>query len=498
MNKNVLLLILDGWGMGENNEHNAIELAKPKYWQKLWQEYPHSILQAKEEAVGLPIGCMSGSEVGHLTLGAGRVVWQGAARIEKSIDDGSFFENNILKGANSHLKEENGKLHLVGLLSDGGIHSHINHLEALIKWTKDNKIKNVCLHLFLDGRDMAQKSALDIFVKRVLPLLNDDIKITTICGRAVAMDRSENWERTNMIYDLLTSNKNFYTGEGVSKEIEKNYEEGITDEFIQPTRFSKKVIEKNDAVIFFNFRADRMRQLVRLFTGRGPHIEQEKIEVSENLYLASMTEYDPEYREVWTMFPPEYPKNTLGEWLSVQGVKQFRIAETEKYAHITYFFNGGQEREFVGEERLVIPSLGLINYASNPEMSLPEVVNMLSKVLKKQEHGLVVSNFANGDMVGHSGNLEAGIQAVKEVDKALSQIVPVALENNFTVIITADHGNIEKMKENDEPHTAHTFNDVPLLVIDKEITLPESGSLPEVAPLILKIMGLPIPEEMKN
>lgn len=494
MNKNVLLLILDGWGVGENNDHNAITLANPKYWNELWNKFPHSTLDAKEETVGLPKGCLSGSEVGHLTLGSGRIIWQGAARIEKSLQTGEFFTNQILINAEEHIKKFGGKVHLIGLLSDGGIHSHYSHLLGFIDWVK-NKNFEACLHMYLDGRDMAPKSALGLLRQSIFSQLNDKIKISTICGRATAMDRSENWERSVTAHHMLTK-----VGEiekkSVEQVLEQNYAENITDEFIQPTRFDDRVIEANDVVIFFNFRADRMRQTVRLFTGRAPKTVQDDIILPENLYLVSMTEYDVDFQETWVLFSPEYPKNTLGEWISTQSLRQFRIAETEKYAHVTYFFNGGQEQTFLGEERLVIPSLGLTNYASNPEMSLDEVVTSLERVLDKQEQDFIVCNLANGDMVGHSGDLEAGMKAVQKVDEALMKIIPACERNNYTAVITADHGNIEKMKEKNDPHTAHTFNDVPLIITDKNLNLPEKGCLYQVAPTILKIMNLSKPEEM--
>ena len=494
-NKKVLLLILDGWGLGEDNEHNAIFLAQPKYWQSLWEKNPHSVLCAKEEVVGLPVGCMSGSEVGHLTLGSGRIIWQGAARIEQSIKDGSWWKNSALEEVAKHIQERDSRLHLIGLLSDGGIHAHYTHLLALIDWAEKNSVKEICLHLFLDGRDMAQKSALDLLKREILPRLNERIKISTICGRATAMDRSQNWERTLTTFDLLTDNEDINTL-GIEKCLEENYTAGITDEFVQPTRFDDCKIASGDAVVFFNFRADRMRQLADVFLGRAPGAEQDKAKSLTGLCLISMTEYDPEYKDIKAMFPPAYPKNTLGEWLSTNGKKQFRLAETEKYAHVTYFFNGGREEEFIGETRMVIPSLGLINYASHPEMSLPEVTKTLIRVLEKKEHDLIVCNLANGDMVGHSGDLDAGVRAIKEIDKALAEIIPAATAGEFVVLITADHGNIEKMKENDEPHTAHTFNDVPLVIVGEDINLPEKGCLYQVAPTILKILGMDKPEEM--
>lgn len=494
MNKKTLLLILDGWGVGENIDHNAITLANPKYWDELWNKFPHSILDAKEEAVGLPKGCLSGSEVGHLTLGSGRIIWQGAARIERSLQTGEFFTNQILINAEEHIKKFSGKVHLIGLLSDGGIHSHYSHLLGFIDWAKNNNFE-VCLHMYLDGRDMAPKSALGLLEEFIFPHLTNKIKISTICGRATAMDRSENWDRSVTTHHMLTK-VNEIENKSVRQILEENYAENITDEFVQPTRFDNRTIENNDVVIFFNFRADRMRQTVRLFTNRAPKTVQDDVIVPNNLYLVSMTEYDADFKETWVLFPPDYPKNTLGEWISTQGLRQFRIAETEKYAHVTYFFNGGQEQAFPGEERLVIPSLGLTNYASNPEMSLDEVTASLERVLDKQKYDLIVCNLANGDMVGHSGDLQAGIEAVKKVDEALMKIIPACERNNYTAVITADHGNIEKMKEKDAPHTAHTFNDVPLVITDESLTIPEKGSLYQVAPTILKIMGVERPDEM--
>ncbi len=497
MDKKALLLILDGWGMGDNNNHNAIYLAQPQYWQNLWKNNSHTILSAKEEVVGLPSGCMSGSEVGHLTIGAGRIIWQGAARIEQAIKDGSWWCNQALNSTLEHLNKTNGQLHFVGLLSDGGIHSHYSHLIKLIEWAEKNNIDNVCLHLFLDGRDMAQKSALGLLRREILPRLNSNITISTICGRAIAMDRGENWDRTATTYKLLTTSDEI-SSLPIEKIIEANYQTGITDEFIQPTRLNDRIISPGDGVIFFNFRADRMRQLLDLFLGKAPGVEQDNVKSLTGLSLVTMTEYDPQYSDVKVMFPPEYPKNTLGEWMSKKNKKQFRLAETEKYAHVTYFLNGGREDEFDGETRLVIPSLGLTNYASHPEMSLPEVSKTLLRVLEMDLYDLVVCNIANGDMVGHSGDLEAGILAVKAVDKALAEIIPTAIKNNYVVLITADHGNIEKMKEKDEPHTAHTFNDVPLVIVGEDVNLPERGCLHQIAPTILKMLNIEVPEEMTS
>lgn len=497
MNNKTLLLILDGWGVGENAECNAIFRANPEYWQKLWSKYPHTVLHAREESVGLPCGCLSGSEVAHLTIGAGRIVWQNMAKIANSLTDGTWYDNQVLAAAEKHLVENNGNIHICGLLSDGGIHSHSDQMIGFINWAKKIKAKNVYLHLFLDGRDMPPQSALELLKTKILPELTENIKIATICGRATAMDRSENWDRTITTYNLIAG------GVGDSANIldvlSGLYKDGITDEFIPPTRLVSGDMVDGDVVAFSNFRADRMRQMVRLFTGRGPGAEQNKVTVPNNLFLCSLTEYDPEYREVYVMYPPEYPVNTLGEWVSKQGVSQFRLAESEKYAHVTYFFNGGREQVFPLEDRLVVPSLGLTNYASNPEMSVDEVTKTLVRVMAEDKYGLVVCNLANGDMVGHSGDIEAGMKAVLAVDKSLETIIPAAEATGYTVVITADHGNVECMNENGVPHTAHTFNHVPLLITDTQLSLPASGGyLHQIAPTILKLMKLPKPDEMTS
>ncbi len=492
-----LLLILDGWGVSTGNEHDAIAMAKPEYWLSLNKKFPHTELHAKEEAVGLPNGCLSGSEVGHITIGAGRIIWQQVAKIDRSIDDGTIMANSVLSRVANHLKKTNGKLHIVGLLSDGGIHSHYKHLVALMSWAKDKQFNHTSLHLFLDGRDMAPMSGLELWNNQIKPNLSENITLSTICGRATGMDRGEKWERTAETWNLFVEN-----GE-IEKEsfeifLERQYQNKITDEFVAPTRFDDKIVAEGDAIIYFNFRADRMRQMVRICTKKAPHNVQEKIKIPKDLFLASLTEYDTDFLDVKVMYQPEFPINTLGEWVSKHGLKQFRIAESEKYAHVTYFLNGGREEVFPGEERLVIPSLGLTNYASHPEMSLPEVTSSLLRVLAGENHELVVCNIANGDMVGHSGDMDAGIKAVKEVDKALERIIPIATKHGYTVFITADHGNIEQMRLNDEPHTAHTFNHVPFLITDKKYTLPKQGELNQIAPTILKIMGLEKPNEMTS
>lgn len=497
MHKKTLLLILDGWGNGVNEDHNAIYRAKPVFWNDLVDRFPHTTLMAKEDSVGLPFGCLSGSEVGHTTIGAGRIVWQNAARIDHDISNGDFFSNEALFKAKNHLIKFGGKLHIVGLLSDGGIHAHINHLVSLVDWVKKEKISSAHLHLFLDGRDMGPMSAANLLKKQVLPTLTEKISISTLCGRATAMDRNQNWEKTKTIFNLLT--QSFVVEPKKPLDwIEEQYLNGITDEFAPPVRFDKNSVNDNDVVVFINFRSDRMRQLCQLFLRKAPHIILNDIKNPNNNFFISLTNYSSEFGEICEMFKPQALNNLLGEWISKQQLSQFRIAETEKYAHITYFFNGGREHPFENEERLVIPSLGLNNYASAPEMSLPEVTNSLLRVLKNNKHDFIVCNIANGDMVGHSGDLEAGSQAVLAVDFALSKIVPTAESFGYTVLITADHGNIEHMIEKGEPHTAHTFNNVPLIITDKNLLLPHSGFLHQVSPTILKIMGMTIPSEMDS
>lgn len=494
--KKVILLILDGWGVGENSAANAIFQAKPPFYTELLKKFPQTVLHAKEESVGLPKGCLSGSEVGHLTLGAGRIVWQNVAKIDNAIADLSFYRNSVLQDTKDHLMAFGGKLHLVGLLSNGGIHAHTNHLTALINWAKKEKIPSTSLHLFLDGRDMPPTSAVEL-IKKIETELTPEIQISTLTGRSLAMDRGEKWERTKTVFEYLTKPQ-VITKETPINFLQQQYQEKITDEFVAPTNFDEKVISPNDAVIFFNFRADRMRQMVRLFLKMAPSAVQQTIALPPNLFLSSLTQYDTEYTGVRVMYPPEIPVNTLGEWISLQGLKQFRITETEKYAHVTYFFNGGREDVFNNENRMVIPSLGLTNYATNPEMSLAEIVKSLSRTIELESQDLIVTNFANGDMVGHSGDLTAGIKAVQEIDQALAQIIPLAETHGYTVFITADHGNIELMNDGQQPHTAHTFNHVPLIVTDPKIQLTNGSCLHQVSPTILKIMGLPQPKEMTS
>ncbi len=497
--KKVLLLILDGWGINPETEHNPIAAAQPAFWNSLLKQYPSTKLSAKEDAVGVPKGCLSNSEIGHTAIGAGRVVPQSAFAIDTAIQKNTFVSNSVLGKAEAHIKHFNSTLHLVGMLSSGGVHSHIDHLLALVAWAKTQEISRVALHLLLDGRDMPPMSALPL-VENVQHQLTPGVQIVSLCGRAIGMDRTENWDRTLEFYNTITSSteKDILNIDSVSY-IKQNYQEGITDEFIAPARFCNISIQENDAVLFFNFRADRMRQLVKLFTSRAPHAVQKNLTIPKNTFLASMANYDETFTDVDILFPKTTPVNNLGEWVSKQSGRQLRITETEKYAHVTYFINGGQEIQYPNEERLVIPSLGLKSYASEPQMSLPEVTSSLIRAVQTQHFDLVICNIANGDMVGHSGDYEAALQAIHHVDEALSQIIPVAQEYGYTIVITADHGNIEHMHDGEQPHTAHTFHDVPCIVVsDKKISLLSHGELHQVAPTVLQLMELPQPSEMTS
>lgn len=493
--KKTLLLILDGWGTGPDTEHNAIAQAKPTYWQHLLSTYPHNQLSAKEASVGLLPGLLSNSEVGHITIGAGRVVPQSAFAIAESITNGSFEKNPVLAQISDHVSIHNSTLHFIGMLSTGGVHAHLSHLFALIAWAQNQHIPRVALHLFLDGRDMAPQSALPLLqeVERSLP---PSYRIATLIGRAIAMDRAEQWERTVETVHTLTSSEptTTHTPEAY---IHSNYDIGVGDEFMPPARFSTEAISDNDAVLCFNFRADRMRQLGKILLRTAPHTVQDTVTVPNNLFLASMTGYDETFTDIHVLFPKTNTKNNLGEWISAQGGKQLRLAETEKYAHVTYFVNGGEEVKYPHEERLMIPSLGLKNYAERPEMSLPELTDTLVRALEHAHFDLVICNIANGDMVGHSGNFEAAIHAVQHVDTALARIIPKATAHGYTTLITADHGNIESMIHDGAPHTAHTFNTVPCVITRNDIIL-RDGHLHEVAPTILDLMGLPKPPEMTS
>lgn len=497
----VLLAILDGWGIGRADDpYNAIAQAATPNLTLFSEMYPSTRLKCSGEAVGLPDGQMGNSEVGHLNIGAGRVVYQELTRITKAIRDKEFFANPVLSDVMQKAKAGDGALHLMGLLSDGGVHSHITHLYALIEMAKQYGLTKVYVHGFLDGRDVPPSSAADFIQALEDKLAEIGIgKLASIAGRYYAMDRDKRWERNEKAYAALVY------GEGekaaTSKAaIENAYKRGETDEFVLPTVIGDGDcgIKENDGVIFFNFRPDRARQLTRIFvdkefsgfTRRNGYFP---------LHFATMTQYD-ETLPVEVAYKPQYLKNTLGEVFSAAGLKQLRIAETEKYAHVTFFFNGGDEKPSEGEERILIPSPKVATYDLQPEMSAPIVTEKLVTEIKAGKYDLIILNFANGDMVGHTGVMGAAVKAVETVDTCIGEVVTAMRDAGGITLITADHGNADVMRDEatGEPFTAHTTNDVPLILVSEahrgqKLT---AGKLADIAPTILNLTGVAIPAEM--
>ena len=498
-----ILVILDGWGINPRKEGNAIAHSKTPNMDALAQNFPVSSISVSGMDVGLPDGQMGNSEVGHMILGAGRIVYQDLTLIHKAIDDGSFYGNPVFLNALRLTQEKSGRLHLMGLLGDGGVHSHQRHMEALIEMARRQNIPSIYLHLFLDGRDTPPTSA-----EQFLLDLNEKlksypgVKIATISGRYYAMDRDKRWDRTEKAYVCLT--------EGVGKRadsplaaIRESYKQKVTDEFILPTVIDgsdpEGIIRDGDGVIFFNFRADRARELTRALTDK----DFQDFPRKRRLALASyttMTRYDETF-QVPVAYPPRELRNILGEVASQAGLRQLRIAETEKYAHVTYFFNGGEENKFPGEERILIPSpKDVPTYDLKPEMSAREITEALVKHLREQDISLVIANYANADMVGHTGNFEAAVRAVEVIDECIGKVVDAALGKKGRVIITADHGNIEQLIDYDTgmPHTAHTTNPVPVILVDEERKRSRlnKGTAIDIAPTILRLLGIPQPKEM--
>lgn len=507
----VILIILDGWGIAPAWGGNAVESAETLNFDNYWRKYPHTVLKASEEAVGLPVHEPGNSEVGHLNIGCGRIVRQNLPGIASTIEDKSFFKNPILLQAIEKAKTKDGNIHLIGLVSDGGIHSHISHLFALLDLLKQEKFNRVYLHMITDGRDTDPMKALSF-----LSELEDKIKdvkigrIESVMGRFFALDRDNRWDRVKAAYDALSLGIG-PKSESVQKAISESYRQGNYDEFIVPTVIENDIqkfvpIKDNDSVIFFNFRSDRTRELTWAFTKKNFHSFDRK-KYFQNLYFATFA-FHEEYEEklpVEVVFRPTLIVNPFGKVLEDNKISQFHIAETEKYAHVTYFFNGGQEKPFEGEERKLIPSPKIKTYDLKPAMSAEEVTNEVLKHHHKYDFTIV--NFANPDMVGHTGNLRATIKACEFVDLCLSKIIKSALENRKVVLVTADHGNAEQMinPNTGEPHTEHTTNPVPLIIIsdNPEFQNPlrqnHNGHelvLSDIAPTILKIMGLEVPEEM--
>jgi 2,3-bisphosphoglycerate-independent phosphoglycerate mutase len=500
----LLLMILDGYGMGSNDslDGNAILKADKQYIDKLFQQYPHTTLGASGEDVGLPEGQMGNSEVGHLNIGAGRIVYQELTRISKSIEDDNFFENTALNNAMDHCLQNDSSLHLMGLLSDGGVHSHMNHLFALIDLAKERGVTKLYIHCFLDGRDVPPQSAVDYLEQLEAYLAKAGIgEIALISGRYYAMDRDRRWERVQQCYDAMT------LGEGVIRDsareaILKSYINGVNDEFVLPTLIKGRdgeitTIHNNDSIILFNFRPDRAREITRAFVDNSFDGFERKKEIS-NLHYVCMTQYDAEMPNVEIAFPPQSLKNTLGEYLSSHQLQQLRIAETEKYAHVTFFFNGGIEAPNNGEDRILVPSPKVATYDLQPEMSAYTVTKRVIEQILSNKYDVIILNYANPDMVGHTGNMEATIKAIEALDKCIPQVVSAVQSIGGQLFITADHGNADCMlDENGNQWTAHSLNPVPFLAIcNQPVTLREGGTLADVAPTMLDIMGLKKPSEM--
>jgi 2,3-bisphosphoglycerate-independent phosphoglycerate mutase len=499
-----MLIILDGWGIREASRNNAVAMATTPCLDHLSATYPHTRLVCSGSAVGLPDGVMGNSEVGHMNIGAGRIVYQDLLRINRAIDDGTFFENATFERLLASVRQHDGDLHLMGLLSDGGVHSHINHLKALIDLARNKGFERLFVHAILDGRDTPPDSGIG-FLRQLQQHLDDSGTgtVASICGRYYAMDRDTRWERVEQAYRLFVEGRGRAARDPVAA-VQAAYERGETDEFVKPlvmvneAGHPRATVQAGDGIIFFNFRADRAREITRAFVERDfePFQRPQRLDLSG---FVCMTRYDDHF-DLPVAFKPQHLTEILGEVLSRRGLRQLRIAETEKYAHVTYFFNGGEERPFAGEERCLIPSpREVATYDEKPEMSAPQVTDEVLARLAKERYHFVVLNFANMDMVGHTGVLSAAIEACQTVDRCLARIVPEVLTRNGTVMVTADHGNSETMANgNGGPHTAHTLNPVPFILVDdarRNLHLRE-GILADIAPTVLDCLAIEAPPAM--
>lgn len=500
MNKKVILMILDGWGKSPDPKISAVDQAKTPFIDSLYPKYPNTLLRTDGLNVGLPEGQMGNSEVGHMNLGAGRIVYQDLAKINLEVQDKSIASNLELNKAFEYAKANNKKVHFLGLVSDGGVHSHIKHLFGLLDAAKEANVENVFVHAFTDGRDVDPKSGVKHIDDLVNYMQHSTGKLASVIGRYFAMDRDKRWERVKKAYDLLVKGIGM-PSQNAALSIADSYLNNVTDEFIEPILMldenNKTVatIEEGDVVIFFNFRTDRGRQLTEVLS------QQDLLEFGMqklNLYYVTMTNYDDQYQNIHVMYDKENITETLGEVISNAGKTQIRMAETEKYPHVTFFFSGGREEPFEGESRILCPSPKVATYDLQPEMSAYDLKNALLPELDKAEVDFVCLNFANGDMVGHTGSMEAAIIACETVDKCVKEIVEKAIEKEYTVLILADHGNCETMYNPDgSPNTAHTTNPVPFIVVDKEIKeVKPDGVLGDIAPTILHLMGIDKPKVM--
>ncbi|MBN7771961.1 2,3-bisphosphoglycerate-independent phosphoglycerate mutase [Clostridium aminobutyricum] len=493
-----MLMILDGFGINKNTHGNAIAAAHKPHLDKIFDTYPHTTLKACGLDVGLPEGQMGNSEVGHLNIGAGRIVYQELTKITKAIKEGSFFENAALNQAMDHALSHGSALHLLGLLSDGGVHSHIGHLLALLDMAKNKGITQVYIHGLLDGRDVPPQCTL-IYIALLEAHINQLGlgKLATIAGRYYGMDRDNRWERVVKAYDAIALGEGLYA-DSATLAVQAAYQRGENDEFVTPTVIAEtRPVQDNDAVIMFNFRPDRAREITRAFVSENfDGFERKK--TIQNLCYVCMTQYDAEMPNVLVAFPPQSLDNTLGEYLSELNLKQLRIAETEKYAHVTFFFNGGIEAPNKGEDRILVPSPKVATYDLQPEMSAYELTKKVIEQIQTDKYDVIILNFANADMVGHTGVFEAARKAIEALDQCVPQVVDAILAKNGQVLLTADHGNADCMlDENGCIVTAHSLNQVPLVHISKHpIPLKDGGILADLAPTLLDLMGLPIPKEM--
>lgn len=499
MKKLFMLMILDGFGIAPAGPGNAVAKAYKPNLDEIFSKYPHTQLKASGLAVGLPEGQMGNSEVGHLNIGAGRVVYQELTRISKAIDDGVFAGNAALNDAINHCRETGGALHVMGLLSDGGVHSHISHIKAVVSLAFSHNVSPIYVHCFMDGRDVPPTSGIN-YIKEMENFLSDIDGASTgvVAGRYYAMDRDKRWERVKLAYDALVSGQGRRASSG-SQAVAMAYEAGETDEFILPTVCSDKArVKDGDSIIFCNFRPDRARELTRCFVDDDFSGFERPRKIADLKYVC-MTQYDETMPNVEIAFPPAVISNTLGEYLSSLGMSQLRIAETEKYAHVTFFFNGGVEKPNPLEDRILIPSPKVATYDLQPEMSAFEVTEKVIEEIKSSKYDCIILNFANPDMVGHTGKFDAAVKAIEAVDQCVGKIVPVILEAGGQILLTADHGNADDMLDSSgNPVTAHSLNPVPLVHIAETpvSSLAGGGRLCDIAPTMLKLMGLSIPPDM--
>ncbi|MEC7264965.1 MAG: 2,3-bisphosphoglycerate-independent phosphoglycerate mutase [Bacteroidota bacterium] len=499
MKKKVILMILDGWGKSPDPKVSAIAQANTPFIDSLYTQYANADLHTDGMNVGLPAGQMGNSEVGHMNLGAGRIVYQDLAKINKAVKENTLKNEPVLKDALAYAKSNHKPVHFLGLVSDGGVHSHIDHIKALIQVAQDAGVQKSFVHAFTDGRDVDPKSGKGFLVDLSSFCSDKNTKLATVIGRYYAMDRDKRWERVKLAYDVMVNAE----GEKITDigaAMQKSYDEGVTDEFVKPLVLTDSSgeplaqIKEGDVVIFFNFRTDRGRELTQALSQQDFH-EQNMHKM--NLYYVTMTNYDESFKGVKVIYDKDNIKDTLGETLAKNGKKQIRIAETEKYPHVTFFFNGGREEPFEGEQRILCPSPKVATYDLQPEMSAYDIRNAIIPELKKGDVDFVCLNFANPDMVGHTGVMEAAIKACETVDECAKDVITAGLENGYSTIVIADHGNCDTMINPDgSPNTAHTTNPVPLIIVDKDIKEVKSGVLGDIAPTILKMIGVPQPALM--